>query len=192
MKGIYRSWVAGGVLVLWTGALWATTSSPQEVAARAATALKGNLMAALGKALAEGGVPEAVRVCSQSAMEITEQSGKVDPAVVAIDRRTDRWRNPANRPDAADTKALAVFRDDKDKQDWLVEESEEVIRYYQPLRTAAACLQCHGEPQTFSPELKSLLKETYPDDRATGFKEGDLRGVIRVRVNRKTLTANFH
>lgn len=42
----------------------------------------------------------------------------------------------------------------------------------------AACLACHGEKDS-RPEF---IKEKYPDDRAYGFKKGDLRGVISVLI----------
>lgn len=179
-----RILVAGTGLLMWGGAVGATALPPEEIGARAAAALKGNLMAALGKALAEGGVPEAIRVCSRDAVELTQESGKVHEAVVSVGRRTDRWRNAKNRADEGDLKVIEAFRQDPKLQEQVQEESEEVIRYYQPLRTAAACLQCHGDPESFSPEVKTLLEDIYPEDRATGLKEGDLRGVIRVRIRR--------
>lgn len=51
-----------------------------------------------------------------------------------------------------------------------------------PIVTPPLCLTCHGDPATFSPELKQALKESYPDDRATGFSAGDLRGVFWARI----------
>jgi hypothetical protein len=35
---------------------------------------------------------------------------------------------------------------------------------------------CHGLEDQITPDVKSQLAELYPEDRATGFKEGDLRG----------------
>ena len=43
------------------------------------------------------------------------------------------------------------------------------------------CLQCHGTPnQDIAPETLAAIQKLYPDDKATGFKLGDLRGLWRV------------
>lgn len=183
MKASSRAITITASLWLLMGATGATEApETQAVGAKAAAALKGNLMAALGKALAEGGVPEAIRVCARDAMELTEESGKVDAAILSIERRTDRWRNPGNRADEVDLKAINAFREDPRLQEWSQAEAEGILRYYQPLRIAAACIQCHGQRDEFPAEVVKLLKKNYPEDRAIGYKEGELRGVIRVRL----------
>ena len=40
------------------------------------------------------------------------------------------------------------------------------------------CLGCHGK--SIAPEVKAKLAELYPEDKATGFSEGDLRGAFVV------------
>ncbi|MGM0774574.1 MAG: c-type heme family protein, partial [Pseudomonadota bacterium] len=39
-------------------------------------------------------------------------------------------------------------------------------------------LGCHGK--SIDPEVKAKLDELYPEDQATGFSEGDLRGAFVV------------
>ncbi|HBD19390.1 MAG TPA: hypothetical protein DC063_04395 [Arenimonas sp.] len=48
------------------------------------------------------------------------------------------------------------------------------------IRVEAACLMCHGD--NIAPEIATRLAEHYPQDRATGFREGDLRGLIWAEV----------
>jgi excinuclease UvrABC helicase subunit UvrB len=38
------------------------------------------------------------------------------------------------------------------------------------------CLACHGK--TLAPQVAARLKELYPDDRATGYAAGEIRGAI--------------
>jgi hypothetical protein len=45
-----------------------------------------------------------------------------------------------------------------------------------PIGTAGVCLQCHGPVSRLSPDVLAYLAQAYPDDRAVGFEEGDLRG----------------
>lgn len=50
--------------------------------------------------------------------------------------------------------------------------------YVEPILLQPLCLTCHGA--SLAPELQSRIDELYPDDRATGFEVGDLRGVFWV------------
>ena len=51
------------------------------------------------------------------------------------------------------------------------------------MKTEVLCLLCHGTQDAISPEVKLKLKELYPKDRAVGYKEGDFRGLIRVKFS---------
>lgn len=43
------------------------------------------------------------------------------------------------------------------------------------------CLQCHGTPgEDIDPETLASIQKFYPNDKATGFKLGDLRGLWRI------------
>jgi len=44
--------------------------------------------------------------------------------------------------------------------------------------TGGGCLLCHGT--NLSPEIGQALADLYPEDRATGFTEGDIRGAFVV------------
>ena len=44
--------------------------------------------------------------------------------------------------------------------------------------TGAVCLNCHGTK--IAPEVSQALAGLYPEDRATGFNEGDIRGAFVV------------
>jgi len=50
------------------------------------------------------------------------------------------------------------------------------IRINMPL-----CLQCHGMEEDLAPDVVEQLTKLYPDDTATGFSQGDLRGAFVVR-----------
>jgi len=42
--------------------------------------------------------------------------------------------------------------------------------------TAEVCLKCHGS--TLAPGVDKVLSELYPQDKATGYKKGDIRGAF--------------
>ena len=61
----------------------------------------------------------------------------------------------------------------------VVRENEPV--FYRPIRIGVdVCLKCHGDAESLAPEVSDRLAELYPDDRATGFAMGDLRGAFVV------------
>jgi hypothetical protein len=47
-------------------------------------------------------------------------------------------------------------------------------------QVAAACTTCHGPRESLSVGTRAVLEARYPDDEATGYAEGALRGLIRV------------
>jgi hypothetical protein len=49
------------------------------------------------------------------------------------------------------------------------------------------CLQCHGTADTIAPEVRQAIETLYPNDLATGYTVGELRGLIRVTVPARVL-----
>ena len=54
------------------------------------------------------------------------------------------------------------------------------LGYLEPIYLQAMCLQCHGSD--LGSGVRERLAELYPEDRATGFAEGDFRGMFWVVV----------
>lgn len=58
-------------------------------------------------------------------------------------------------------------------------EGEVVVgRSLTPIPVEAPCLTCHGPTEALSPEVVALLATRYPQDQATGYQLGDLRGAL--------------
>jgi len=45
-----------------------------------------------------------------------------------------------------------------------------------PIQLQAQCLMCHGPKDQIAPAITQQLTMLYPNDQATGFQEGELRG----------------
>ncbi len=172
-------------------------------AARAAArALGSELKGRLEAQLEAGGPVAALAVCSEVAQEIAARHSR-DGAVVR--RVSLRVRNPLDRPDGWERARL----EELERLDAAVDLPEEIVevvempgtepqvveavevlgtelqrelRYLKPIVVQPVCLECHGDPATFGPELGSLLAERYPEDEAVGYAAGDLRGGISVRL----------
>ncbi|NNL66900.1 MAG: DUF3365 domain-containing protein, partial [Myxococcales bacterium] len=104
-----------------------------------------------------------------------------------VRRTSERNRNPHNAPDDWESAGLTRFERGLASGSPVaeiheVDEARGELRYLRPILTGAQCLQCHGAEETLAPEVRERIAERYPDDRATGFAAGDLRGAFSVRV----------
>ena len=131
---------------------------------------------------------EALAFCSGSADTITKEVNAKLPAYAKVRRTALRVRNEkVNAPDATDKKVMEQFEKEIAAKK-LTPKSIEVVkvgdttRVYKPLVTKKMCLKCHGTE--LSPKIADAIKSTYPNDKATGFKEGSLRGVIVAEIKK--------
>jgi mono/diheme cytochrome c family protein len=161
-----------------------TEAAAAEIGERAATAVLSGLLARVKKAMQEGGPEHAIDFCSETALPLTAEIAKAQAQGLEIKRTSSRLRNPKNAPDALERQALEHFEGaDKAKLPaQLVQKVDGGYRYYRPIMIQGACLTCHGEREALNPKVLSKLQERYPNDQATGYKEGDFRGLIRVSV----------
>jgi hypothetical protein len=169
-----------------------TAAEKQQVEAvgRAAAAkLMGTLKGELTKAM-QVSLSDAIQVCSGKALVLTEGISDSVEKVTAIKRTSFKYRNLQNAPDEWEMKALKMFEEAAQKGEALpasyvqkVEENgQTTFRYYQPMKIAPLCLNCHGDKNMLSEEVSAQLTNLYPEDKASGYQEGDFRGVIRVSV----------
>lgn len=156
----------------------AATARPQgvSVAMKAKDELFQRLSSRLVEVLAAGGPAEAIQVCSQEAQVIASEVGEQHG--VKIGRTSFRLRNAANRPPTW----TAKFVDERsEKPEYLVldDGSTGVLL---PILLMPQCTVCHGDKESLAPEVSQKLADLYPDDAATGFKAGDLRGWFWIEV----------
>lgn len=157
------------------------------LAREAADALTADLMSALRAEMQAGGPGAAIRVCSEVAQEIAAVHSTGGMTVRRVSRRP---RNPAGRPDAYEGARLEEWEETvaageelpADSIERLDTEDGPVLRAMRPITIQPLCLQCHGDPESFSPEVRAVLAERYPEDEAVGYEAGDLRGAISVTV----------
>jgi len=173
------------VMFLWGGIL-ADTATNLTAARAAADKLGAELIKELRRTLKKEGLTAAVAVCHERAPEIA--SAISQETGYTVGRTSLKVRNPKNAPDAWEKKVLTDFADRHRRGEALknMEYSEVVetpagreFRYMKAIPTRKLCLQCHGS--TVPPELAAILKEKYPQDKATGFAAGDLRGAFTIR-----------
>ena len=146
--------------------------------------LKGILI----KQIQTKGVLQAVSVCSDTAQVLTNNFGLQKG--VFIRRVSLRNRNENNYPDDFEKMVLNKFEllkqnnelDDKTEHIETVKEGEYTyVRYLKPILIQAECLNCHGNLNDMMTDVKDLIMQKYPQDKAVGYSIGDLRGAVSVK-----------
>ncbi|MBU0498621.1 MAG: DUF3365 domain-containing protein [Gammaproteobacteria bacterium] len=95
---------------------------------------------------------------------------------------SDQYRNDANAPDYFETDAIQQVKANRGLK--FVEGYDQGnYRYIEPILVQEACLKCHGDPKDAPPEVV----DKYGDKKAFGYKVGDVRGVISVKLPDLTL-----
>ncbi len=161
----------------------------EKTARSAAQKLVGTLLGEVQRAMKDGGPANAVRTCAEKAQPLTAEVAA--EFGVTMRRVTEKTRNPLDTPDDYERRILARFADMHDGGKLSPEtthievteaEGTKALRFMKPITMKKPCLACHAAPDQLSPEVRSALADRYPDDQATGYREGDLRGAISVIV----------
>jgi hypothetical protein len=153
----------------------------QEASGAAArgAALLAPFKTALMQELVEGleaGPVAAIGVCRLRAPAIADVLA-VDG--VRVGRRRHRLRNPANSAPDWVRPLLDRYRDTPTvRGPMVVPLGDGRSGYVEPIMVQPLCLGCHGS--ALEPAVIDALATMYPDDRATGYELGDLRGVFWV------------
>jgi hypothetical protein len=108
----------------------------------------------------------------------------------AIRRVSLKNRNPKAVPDAWEQAVLEDFDRRRaagespanmEKAEIVAEGDKRTLRYMKALPTQGVCLNCHGTEDKINSAAKAKLTELYPNDKATGYSEGQIRGALTVK-----------
>ncbi|MEM7257940.1 MAG: DUF3365 domain-containing protein, partial [Pseudomonadota bacterium] len=144
-------------------------------------ALKTELVAAMQ----DGGPTAALSVCNVEAMPITSRLGNERNA--AVSRASLNNRNPDNVPSEWQKLVLEDFDKRAANGEDIVpmasvsvvdNNGKKQLRFMKAVPTEGVCLACHG--QQIAPDVQASLDNLYPEDKATGYSAGQVRGAIVV------------
>lgn len=144
-----------------------------------------NFFQEVNDALAEGGTEYALQFMHPIDNPKIDSLDRV--YACTIGRTSNKIRNVANKPDGPEELALIeAYINGKVQGDTVLVRNDHVI-YYQPiLLSMPACLQCHGQPGVdITESTLAAIRTLYPDDQATGYKLGDVRGLWKVSFKDK-------
>ncbi len=157
----------------------------QEVSATVLKTLGKNLK----KHMKAGGPMAAAEFCSTKAYVLTADVDNQYGKDVQVKRISLKERNPANQAEGEE-KAILESLDTLQKNGvvlppYLVERvNKDTYKFYKPLMiNKQVCLKCHGDIGK-NQKLSQFLEKTYPHDKATGYRMGDLRGAVVVTIKK--------
>lgn len=142
------------------------------------------LRAELTSALKSGPAAHAIDLCQTLSPDLTAQIA--DEGQVEITRVALKLRNPENAPDEWEEKVLLAFQAQaatgadvgKLEHHEIVTspEGDRLFRYMRAIPVGEMCLTCHGTD--VRTDVKAEIARLYPEDKALGFKLGELRGAF--------------
>ena len=158
-------------------------SKGKNITAKAFDLLSSELKAAIQ----EGGIEHSIPYCHLNALLMIDSIS--DPYGVTVNRTSLRSRNPENRPGELEKEILVGFEEDfkagKNLEPVVIAIDKKEALYCSPIFMKPLCLNCHGIPEVdINQTTMDLIKLYYPDDRATGYKENNFRGMWTVRFKR--------
>lgn len=163
-------------------------------ARKVSTELTNKVRELLLKELEKGGYEGAISVCANVAQDITRQFNEKSGHYVR--RVSLGYRNPNDSPDEYERHKLESFdrlsREKKLESEYyevVSEQGREYLRYLKPVIAGRMCLNCHGRPDEIPIGVQRIIQETYPNDHATGYREGDVRGAVSVKIALPSKTA---
>lgn len=156
-----------------------------ERAGAAAKAFSTELRGTLTAAMTKGGPLAGVEVCHAEAPRIAAAVAAAHG--VQLGRVGVRSRQPANRLEGWQQEVLAAWAKAPPAgapAQWAPVVSKDpttgTLRWAKAIETEGPCLVCHGD--SIEPQLQAAIRAHYPDDPATGFAAGSLRGLVWVEV----------
>lgn len=165
---------------------WAADIAQLTLESRQAALILGSEIKATLRMKLESGSPvEAIKDCTIQGPWMAEKVS-VDENM-QIKRTSLKTRNDANAPDAWERAVLGQFEQRKaageapeniEYSEVIEQKGTRVFRYMKAIPTEDFCLLCHGEH--IPPEIAAELDRFYPNDKARGFRRGDIRGAFTV------------
>lgn len=153
-------------------------------ASKIADAFQQRLQSELMDAMKTGGAIGAIGVCQQAAPAIAAALSKEH--AVLVRRVSQKPRNPGAAIDGRVVQEMAILArtpfdgaGNPSVREWTDKDGEGETHWLRAIpMKKEPCTACHGT--NIAPEVKAKLAELYPNDQATGFKPGELRGAILI------------
>ncbi|MGK7396564.1 MAG: Tll0287-like domain-containing protein [Candidatus Cyclobacteriaceae bacterium M3_2C_046] len=153
--------------------------------------LAGNLV----NAIQDQGIRGAIQFCNLAAYPLVDSLQK--KLNVQIKRTSLQTRNPDNQPTSLEKQLLEAYHYNAENnlalEPAIQEIDEAYLLFAKPIVIGnPLCLNCHGEVgKQVQSENYQIIKGLYPEDQATGYQEGDLRGMWSIKIPKNEIIKNL-
>lgn len=140
------------------------------------------IRSALMGAIEEGGLEHAISFCKLEAIPLTDSmSNKYN---VMISRISDKSRNELNAASIDEILLIEGYQQKSISGNTIIKGEQGETVFYKAIVAQAFCLNCHGSPgKELSITNQELILANYPNDKAVGYKENDIRGLWKIVFN---------
>jgi hypothetical protein len=146
--------------------------------------IRGNMKAEKQK----GDILSTAQFCANKSYANIEELNQELEEGISIKRVSLANRNPKSYPEEDEKKVLEAFTLLADSLSYLPHEivqlkEDGVYKIYFPsVMSSKNCKACHGVQDQTNLEVQQFMKKRYPNDKAFGFKTGQVRGAVIVTV----------
>jgi hypothetical protein len=146
------------------------------------------------------GVLSAAQFCANESFEKIKQLSDELAPDISIKRISLLNRNPDAYPLESEEGILKALELIEKSDAYLPEEIVQMVDettykvYFPSTMSSRNCKKCHGPASNIDPGVQKFFKTKYPQDKAIGFKSGQVRGAVVVTVkinpNQRSLDEN--
>jgi hypothetical protein len=146
--------------------------------------LSERFRAEIAAALKSDGAAGAMSLCQAISADLPTTAS--DESGFEITRTSLKLRNPENAPDEWETRILQDFQKKASEgmdisrleygETTTSPEGDKLFRYMKAIPMVEQCVACHGTD--IKPDVKAEISRYYPEDKAYGYKVGELRGAF--------------
>jgi diguanylate cyclase (GGDEF)-like protein len=116
---------------------------------------------------------------------INQTFSKSNPFNISLQTVSDRARNPKNKADTEELKAISYFKEHPTEKEYFDTHNPAYYQYAAALKIQERCLACHSAKE----DAPEFIQKKY--DIAYDYKIGELRGILSIKIPKKRLDNYF-
>jgi nitrate reductase cytochrome c-type subunit len=155
----------------------------KSIATETQAVLAKKLMGAINK----GRTEYALAFCNTNALTLTDSMAHALSA--RIKRVSDKPRNAGNQANEIELAYIQVLKNrmaSGEQPEAKMNEIEGKMVGFFPIVTNQMCMQCHGKAEVnIKAATLQKINKLYPDDKATGYSDNEVRGLWVIEMDRK-------
>ena len=116
---------------------------------------------------------------------INQTFSQNNPFNISLQTVSDRARDPKNKADTEELKAINYFKEHPKKREYFNGDNPKYYQYAAALKIEQKCLKCHSAKE----DAPLFIQERY--DKAYNYKLGEIRGVLSIKIPKEKLNEYF-